>query len=415
MLASALVLLLPLTAAALTRPSGADRATAARTVDHTVKPGECFAGILGTYGVGVDDIGRWARAARPKADFDVLSPGHTLRLSFDHAGQVRALRYDVDDEQRVSIERVAGDRLAARSEPLPVAVHEVGVRAVIKTTFYHAARQAGIPDPIISQMVDLLSWELTFKSDVHRGDRFRVVYETRTALDGRPLRPGRILAVDYAGRTESLAAYLYEGPDGSTYVDDEGHRLDGAPLRYPLEFTRITSAFSQARFHPILRRTRPHRGVDFAAPSGTPVRAIGPGVVHSAGVKSGFGNHVELDHGREFVSAYSHLKGIAPGVRAGTRVQRGQLIGWVGQTGLATGPHLHFAIFERGEYVDPLTIKHPPQLAVVDRRVFKRLRHEMLAQLDSIAPGGPATASAPEIGLSPLAQADRVGPILLTF
>jgi murein DD-endopeptidase MepM/ murein hydrolase activator NlpD len=167
--------------------------------------------------------------------------------------------------------------------------------------------------------------------------------------------------------------------------------------------------------HPILHRNRPHLGVDLAAPSGTPVRAIGSGSVRFSGTQNGFGNHIEIDHGGGFVSAYSHLQGVAPEIGAGQPVSRGQLIGWVGQTGLATGPHLHFAIFEHGQYVDPLTIKYPPQLDAIDTIASAGWRRQLSARLHTLPQNSPLTPTAPEMGLPALAQASGVGPITLTF
>jgi murein DD-endopeptidase MepM/ murein hydrolase activator NlpD len=402
----------PTCANALGRPS--DRVSTDRVVEHSVQRGERLAAILAGQGMSARDIGRWVRAARPEADLGHLDPGHSLELHFDRSGALRVLCYEVDGEHSVTVERAAGDQLVVHSTPLPVTVRAVAVRATVRQSFAAAARQAGVPDLIISQMIDLVGWRVSFKSDVHRGDRLRVLYEQRIARSGRALKPGRILAVDYSGRTQSAAAYLYDERDGvSRYVDDGGHLLNGAPLRYPLEFTRITSVFSDGRFHPILQETRPHLGVDFAAPAGTPVRSIGPGVVQCAADKAAFGNHVEIDHGGGFVSTYSHLRQIAPGIAPGARVTPGQLVGWVGQTGLATGAHLHFAIFEDGEYVDPLTVKLPPQFALVDPAAFARLRSDMQARLQALLES-PAP-SAPETGLPLRAQAGGVGPINLTF
>ena len=191
--------------------------------------------------------------------------------------------------------------------------------------------------------------------------------------------------------------------------------VDGGLLRYPLEFIRITSAFSQSRFHPILKRNRPHLGVDFAAPAGTPVRAVGNGAVRWAGMQGGYGRHVELDHGGGLVSAYSHLRGINKAVRVGSRVRRGQVIGWVGQSGLATGPHLHFAIFDRGEYVNPLKFHGMAMMTRVDRREFERVRATLTQQLRILAGSDRAVPSRPPLVLSSLAQPKRLGPVTFTF
>jgi murein DD-endopeptidase MepM/ murein hydrolase activator NlpD len=191
--------------------------------------------------------------------------------------------------------------------------------------------------------------------------------------------------------------------------------LDGSLLRYPLEFTRISSTFSSSRFHPILKVRRPHLGVDFAAPTGTPVRAVGNGSVKWAGWKGGFGRHVEIDHGANLASAYSHLRGIHPSVKRTGRVKRGQVIGWVGQSGQATGPHLHFAIFEKGRYVNPLRLRHAPTAPNVDPVKFRKLQAELAREL-RVARGGQVVASStPPILLSPVAAAQQLGPVTFTM
>jgi murein DD-endopeptidase MepM/ murein hydrolase activator NlpD len=415
-LASIMLVGAPVCVAALTRPVPAESATVARRVLHQTLRGDSLQSVLAAQGFADDEIARWQRAARPITDLRRLQSGRALQLELDDGGRLLALRYELDDEQRLSVERAARDRLTAHREPLPVRVRTIGARATVGRSIKDAALGAGIPDAVVSQLVDLLGWRLDFKEDVHRGDRLRVLWEQRTTLEGRLLPPGRILAVEYEGRSDSAAAYYFAGDHSEpTYVDEAGNRLDGAPLRYPLEFSRITSAFSDARLHPILHRNRPHLGVDFAAPSGTPVRAIGPGVVQFSGRQSGFGNHVEVDHGGRFLSAYSHLQKIADGVAAGHRVARGQLLGWVGQTGLATGPHLHFAVFDDGQYVDPLTIKYPSRLGGVDETESAAVRRQLAGRLRALPQNSPATPTAPEMGLPALALSTGVGPITLTF
>lgn len=414
-LASVLLVGVPVHAPALSTVPTPALPLPPRQVALQVAARDTLATLLRQQGIGRDEIARWQRAARPVADLRALAAGRALQLELDESGRLLALRYELDGEARLAVERDRRGRPVARREPLPVRVRTIGARGTVGRSIKDAALRAGIPDPVISQLVDLLGWRLDFKEDVHRGDRFRVLWEQRTTLDGRLLKPGRIVAVEYEGRSDSAAAYLLADGDEPVYIDDAGHPLNAAPLRYPLEFSRITSAFSDARMHPILHVNRPHLGVDFAAPAGTPVRAIGAGTVQFSGVQSGFGNHIEISHGRGFVSTYSHLEKIAPGVAAGAGVARGQLIGWVGQTGLATGPHLHFATFEDGQYVDPLSIKYPAQADEVALADTAALRRQLSARLRAIPSSSPAMPTAPELGLSALAVASGVGPITLTF
>jgi murein DD-endopeptidase MepM/ murein hydrolase activator NlpD len=415
LVASVLLVGVPVHAPALSRMTTSSLPLVARHVVLQAAPGDTIDSMLGSQGVARAEIARWQRAARPLADLRHLENGRIVHIDLDDDGRLLAMNYELAGEERLAVDLDQRGRPFARREPLPVRARTIGARVTVGGSIKDAALRAGIPAPVISQLVDLLSWRLDFKEDVHRGDRFRILWEQRTSLEGRLLKPGRIVAVEYEGRSDSAAAYLLETGEESTYIDEEGHPLDGAPLRYPLEFSQITSAFSDARMHPILHVNRPHLGVDFAAPSGTPVRAIGVGTVQFSGAQSGFGNHIEIDHGEGFVSAYSHLQRIAPGVAAGENVARGQLIGWVGRTGLATGPHLHFAIFENGQYVDPLTITFPPRLGRVEIADTSALRRQLSARLRAVPQNSPVAPTAPEMGLPALALASGVGPITLTF
>jgi murein DD-endopeptidase MepM/ murein hydrolase activator NlpD len=326
------------------------------------------------------------------------------------------LRYDLDEDRRLVVERHTTD-WAGRVERRPQHVEVIGARGTIQTSFYRAARDAGIPDAIISRMVDLLSGEIDFDADVRVGDRFRVLYERRTRTDGQPLPPGNIVAADFVGRTRSAAAFLYSegGADEPRYVDRNGRPLEHALLRYPVEFTRISSAFSEGRFHPILKQSRPHLGVDFAAPAGTPVRAIGAGKVIWAGWKGGFGRHVEIEHADGLVSTYSHLRATHPTLASGSPVKQGQLLGWVGQTGLATGPHLHFALFENGQYLDPLSLHRSPLVEPIDRQRFTVVRAALMQQLRGIPGSYAAVSSTAPVAFSALAQARLLGSVVLTL
>jgi murein DD-endopeptidase MepM/ murein hydrolase activator NlpD len=392
------------------------RARTARvaTVGHPITRGETIVAILERYGVPTAEAQELYATAKPAFDLRRLVAGRPLKLGFTADQRLVSLRYQVDDERQLRVRR-RGRGFTASIESLPYQVRAVGSGGVIESSFYAAARRAGVPDPVISRVVDLLAWKIDFSTEVHAGDRFRVLYEERILAGGRGTKPGRVLAADFNGRSGTASAFFYENDRGeTTYLDADGRILDGGLLRYPLDFTRITSAFSHSRFHPILKRRRPHLGVDFAAPFGTPVRAVGAGFVRSAGTNGGFGRHVEIDHGGGLVSAYSHLRAIQPSLRAKARVERGQLIGWVGRTGLATGPHLHFAIFDRGKYVNPLRFRGTAQITQIDDRQFARVRAALGKRLRQLA-GTRAASSTPPVTLSALAQARRLGPVAFTL
>jgi murein DD-endopeptidase MepM/ murein hydrolase activator NlpD len=385
-------------------------------VGHLIARGDTFHSILGRYGVGGSESRAWYRAARTKQDLGNLQVGRVLNLSFSPLRGLVAIRYDLDQESWLTVERSASNGLEATIERLPENVRSVLIQGVIRSSFYQSAVRKGVPEPIIGQMADILGSALDFSSEVHPGDRFRVLYEERLGPDGRLLSLGRVLTAEFKGRSASASAFLYESENGeSAYVDAEGRGLDGSLLRYPLEFTRITSTFSSSRFHPILKITRPHLGVDFAAPTGTPVRAVGNGSVKWSGWKGSFGRHVEIDHGGNLASAYSHLRGIHPSVKRGTRVKRGQVIGWVGRSGQATGPHLHFAIFEKGRYVNPLRLRHAPATPHIDLAKFNRLRTELAREVRVARGGQVAASSTPPILLSPVAAAQQLGPVTFTM
>ena len=290
--------------AALTRPTAALSASR-----HEVQRGETLTSILHGYGLRYREVAQWDAALQHAAGKLALAPGRALTLEFRSPNELASLSYPVDNQIRVVVERT-GRTLRGRTEPLVVKVSVAGAQGVVEKNFHLAAQQAGIPDRVISQMADILGWEFDFRR-VHRGDRFRVVYERRVSADGRVLPPGKVLAAEIRSGRRTVQAFYYDDDGERTYVDAHGVALTQSFLRYPVEFTQISSVFSNQRFHPILKTNRPHNGVDFAAPPGTPVRAAGDGVVSWAGPNGEFGNQVAIDHGDGMVTTYSHLSGVA--------------------------------------------------------------------------------------------------------
>ncbi|MBL7662416.1 peptidoglycan DD-metalloendopeptidase family protein [bacterium] len=227
-------------------------------------------------------------------------------------------------------------------------------------SFAGAAKNAGVSYDVVDDLVDLFSDRINFRKDFQVGDRFAVIYQARLNQDGEEEQVGAILAAAFKVKNKRRVAIRYVGKDNrARYFDESGSGLDNGFLRYPLKFTRISSEFSTARFHPVLQRLRPHNGIDFAAPTGTPVRAVASGVVDFAAYKGASGNMVLIRHNDRYTTGYLHLSKISPGLKKGDKVSRGEVIGAVGMTGLATGPHLHFSFLDNGKYVNPMSMDLP--------------------------------------------------------
>ncbi|MBT0964064.1 M23 family metallopeptidase [Denitromonas iodatirespirans] len=229
----------------------------------------------------------------------------------------------------------------------------------IRHSLFGATESAGLPDAVATRLAELFGTEIDFRTDLRTGDRFSVVYETLVQEDGRPSGIGRILAAEFVNQGKRHAVVLYRGKDGQEdYYTEDGHSLKQAFLRFPLEFTRVTSGFSQ-RFHPILKQWRQHKGVDFGAPSGSAIKATSNGTVEFVGVKGGYGNVVILRHRDNISTLYAHMRGFASTVRKGASVSQGDVIGYVGQSGWATGPHLHYEFRVNNVARDPMSIALP--------------------------------------------------------
>ena len=289
-----------------------------------------------------------------------IRAGENLTLRIDDRGEIIFLQRKLRDGSLVTIEgdSVAGYR-STNIKPI-VLETERSVTGVIQTSFVQAARAQNLTYELIDEVVDLFSARLEFRRELQDGDSFTVVFTERRLEDGTILEPGPLHAASISKNGELLFAVRYLDSDQSEhYFDEHGERLGNYFLRYPVKFSRISSTFSHARFHPVLKKNRPHNGVDFAAPTGTPVRAVADGTIEVAAYKGGAGNMVQLRHCDRWTTAYLHLHTIDPSVKSSRTVRRGQVIGTVGSTGLSTGPHLHFSLFDRGTYVDPMKATLP--------------------------------------------------------
>ncbi len=307
------------------------------------------------------------------------------------SGGVRALELRLDADRGLTMRREA-ESWNGWVEHVPVRVDTTVLSGEVKSTLYAALLELddlGIPAEERRRVGDVLAerifpWQIDFSRDLQPGDDFRILYERVVRPDGTS-RTSKVLGVQLTARGRQLTAYPFRLADGrEEYYDATGESLRRAFLRAPVEFRRISSVFSRSRFHPVLGINRPHHGTDYAAPAGTPVRAVGEGVVTRAGWSGGYGNLVEIRHARGYASRYAHLRGFAGGLRVGKRVRQGELIGYVGMTGLATGPHLHYEFHANGQPIDPSRVRYitGEPLAAQQRVRFRAMVEAKIAQMD---------------------------------
>jgi len=314
----------------------------------------------------------------------LLRPGAIVtaevRAGAQRDGELAWLEFLASREGIVRIER-AGQGLAASERRAQIETRTELKSAVIYSSLFGASDTVGIPDSVAIQLAEMFGGDIDFHRDLRKGDRFSVIYETQW-VDGRPLRAGRVLAAEFVNQGHEYRALQF---DGGYYAPD-GKNMRKALLRSPLEFSRVSSAFGM-RKHPFLKSWRAHRGVDYAAPAGTRVRAVGDGVVDFAGRKGGYGNMVIVRHDASNSTAYAHLKAFGRGIRRGARVAQGDTVGLVGQTGWATGPHLHYEFRIAGVARNPLSVPLPAGKPVArhDMAAFQAMAQPLFGQLNLIA------------------------------
>jgi murein DD-endopeptidase MepM/ murein hydrolase activator NlpD len=365
-----------------------------------VRRGDNLGRLLVARGVGGAEAVPWLAAAADVYDLRQLRPRRGVSLRFDRATHtLQAIRYEIDDQTLLVLDKGADGRIRAERTALPYFTEVKGMAGAIEHGLREDATESGIPPRVVSELADIFGWELDVATGLGPGDEFRVLYENIWQTGAPAGEPGNVLGAEIVRDGLPLTAVFFEDADGhGAYYQPNGEPLSRDLLRYPLEFTEITSEFSLFRRHPVLHLSRPHLGVDFAAPVGTPVRAVARGTVNYSGWVKSLGRCVRIDHASALESTYGHLARIASGIEPGTPVERGQVIGYVGASGLATGPHLHFAIYRDGEYVDPLEVTAAAEAPIPDRarRAFERVQQAVTHQLETL----PKTASPLTVSLS---------------
>lgn len=353
--------------------------------EETVQRGDTLANLFARLGVDDKEAFDFIRTdGTAQLIARQLRPGKQVTARTTENGELLALHFPVNGKDAL-LAVTRGERgLQAQEEEVALEVRTDVRSGEIRYSLFGATDAAGIPDNIATQLADIFGGDIDFHRDLRKGDRFSVVYEMLYQR-GQPIRGGRILAAEFTNDQKTYQAYWYggEGNRQGGYYTADGKNLRKAFLRSPLEFSRVTSGFTTNRFHPVLKTWRAHKGVDYGAPIGTKVRSVADGTVEFAGRQGGYGNLVIIRHHGAYSTAYGHLNGFVTGIRKGTRVAQGDIIGYVGQTGLASGPHLHYEFRVRNQQVNPLAVTMPsaPPLNPAEIARFRNLTEPLRAHL----------------------------------
>lgn len=361
-------------------------------VNYRIRPGETLSDVLNRHNVSKAESLLWARTMTRDIGSEALPAGKEAHLFFGKSlvrgrglvarGQLKAVEIDQNDSFTLTLEKgIRGIFVQRREKPYDVEMKAVS--ASIENSLFDDGRKAGVHPALLSQLADLFTWDIDLEKDIRKGDHFKILYEQRNRK-GQEAKTGRILAAELNSAGQKYTAVYFERQKGvGNYYNHEGRSLARSFLRFPLEFSAITSPFTESRFHPVLRTNLAHTGVDFAAQRGTPVRAVGDGIIAEAGWNGGYGKAIDIKHDATYSSRYAHLDRFAEGIQAGVAVTKGQLIGYVGSTGRTTGPHLHFELYKDQQYINPLSIDFPAE-DHLEPALHKLFENQMRTYMDEL-------------------------------
>lgn len=355
--------------------------------ESRIMRGDTVASLLARLGVQDDAAFQFLRAERAtQAIFQQLRPGKPVTAYVGDNGELQTLIYPLNSMDRALFVERKNGHLQASEQVLKLETQVQMKSGEISYSLFGATDAAGLPDSVATQLTDIFGGDIDFHRDLRRGDHFSVVFESLTHF-GKPVRTGRILAAEFINQGRSYRAFWFTDADGKGgYYSADGKSIRKAFLRSPLEFSRITSGFSLSRFHPILQKWRAHKGVDYGAPIGTRVKSTADGVVEFVGNQGGYGRVVMLRHQGRYTTLYGHLSAFAAGLKKGGRIAQGDVIGYVGASGWATGPHLHYEFRINGMYQNPLAIALPsaPPLSPQQLSQFQTQVQPQMARLNRI-------------------------------
>lgn len=356
----------------------------------SIKRGSSLAQALSDHGVPSQSVHEITRALRGVFDFRRSRPGDLFSLVESADGEILSFEYRYGRETAYRIERTDAGDLQASQEEVPTEARTVVLGGVIASSLFDAIRDLDEGAELVQRFSDIFVWDFDFSRESRPGDEFRLIFEKR--FDSQGFREyGQVLAASYRSGQRELLAFYFEDEGGyGDYYTPEGSSVRRTFLRAPVKYRRISSRFTKHRMHPILRRVRPHEGIDYAAPTGTPVWSVADGRVIYQGWNGGFGRLVKIRHNNGYVSFYGHLSRYAAELKVGSKVEQRQVIGYVGSTGLSTGPHLDYRLKIAGRFVDPLRVRFPrgTGVPVSAKDRFAKVKQLRLAELRADAGAG---------------------------
>jgi murein DD-endopeptidase MepM/ murein hydrolase activator NlpD len=325
-------------------------------INGTIASGDTASALLEDFFTPAE-IHELGQQCKPIFPLSGLSAGQAYRLCLSDNAFER-FEYDIDRDEQLIISREA-ESLSIKRIPIPYTTETATVQGTIESSLFEAVTGTGESDVLAMNLADIFAWDIDFILDIRQGDAFKALVEKRYR-EGQPAGYGRILAAEFTNQGTVFKAFLYQdGEQRADYYDADGQSLRKAFLKAPLSFSRISSGFTKRRFHPITKTWKAHPAIDYAAPTGTPIKSVGDGIVIKKGFTKGNGNYVKIRHNSSYETLYLHMKGFAKNIGEGKRVGQGQTIGYVGSTGLATGPHLCFRMYKNGSAVNPNQVKVP--------------------------------------------------------
>jgi len=356
------------------------------TIEYTFKQGDTFYEVLLNLDFSPREIFQVTESSKKIYNLNKIKPENTMTLKIDPTTHtLNRLEYSLDDRYMLVVTKTDQGYLASKEE-VTCDTKLRTISSTIKSSLFEDGIKAGCSPQLILTFADIFAWDVDFFSDLRKNDSFKLLFE-EIYRDGEFVKHGKILAAEFTNREKRFRAFYFKDAKGrGGYYNDNGSSVDREFLKSPLRYSRISSRFSKRRFHPILRIYRPHSGVDYAAPTGTPVEATCDGKVIFIGWKKDYGKCIKIRHNHIYTSFYGHLSRYAKGMKQGKRVKQGQVIGYVGATGLATGPHLDYRLKKRGKFIDPLKFKSTRIHSISEtmRSQFEKNKRQMLVKLEQL-------------------------------